>query len=183
MINGCQGDFRGPVHRWCALKLISSKARNKKVSVVSGQRSLSASTSSSLQAQRTQLADRPTQGPRQVCRWPAGTPLLSLKVFPLSPSCFFIVRPTVPPLDDAARPPTPPSAKQAAAAAPAPSTRGTQKARGGPAARGGRYYPRGGKPGAPRENQNGDVATEDAAGEAPRKRCTSFCSPICRRFH
>lgn len=31
--------------------------------------------------QRTQLADRPTQGPRQQCRWPAETPSpLSLKV-------------------------------------------------------------------------------------------------------
>lgn len=76
--------------------------------------------------------------------------------------------------DDSSRPstPAPASAKAAPApAAPAP-TRGTQKARGGPASRGGRYYPRGGKSSAPRENQNGEGAVEEGA-EAPRKRCTS----------
>ncbi|KIP11998.1 hypothetical protein PHLGIDRAFT_27613 [Phlebiopsis gigantea 11061_1 CR5-6] len=72
--------------------------------------------------------------------------------------------------DTSSRPSTPAPAQAAAspaAAAPAP-TRGTQKSRGGPAARGGRYYQRGGKPSAPKENQNGDVAAED--GAEPRKR-------------
>ncbi|KAI0639359.1 hypothetical protein C8Q77DRAFT_1080778 [Trametes polyzona] len=70
--------------------------------------------------------------------------------------------------EDASRPasPSPAPAKAAAPAAAAPSTRGTQKSRGGPASRGGRYYQRGGKS-APREKENGDVAAEDSE---PRKR-------------
>lgn len=71
---------------------------------------------------------------------------------------------------DSPSPSVPAPAKEAA---PAPAaSRGTQRARGGPASRGGRYYPRGGKTTAPREGQNGE-ATEDAAGE-PRKRCESY---------
>ena len=80
--------------------------------------------------------------------------------------------------DGSSRPSTPaPSAAKAAPApaAPAPA-RGTQKSRGGPASRGGRYYQRGGKSSAPRENQNGEGATEEGA-EAPRKRCRSFNGP------
>ena len=70
--------------------------------------------------------------------------------------------------DDASRPasPTPAApAKQAAAAAPAP-TRGTQKPRGGPASRGGRYYQRGGKS-APRDKENAEATGDDSE---PRKR-------------
>ena len=56
-------------------------------------------------------------------------------------------------LEDASRPASPsPAPVKEAAPAPAPSTRGTQKPRGGPASRGGRYYQRGGKSAAPKEN-------------------------------
>ncbi|PIL32006.1 hypothetical protein GSI_06710 [Ganoderma sinense ZZ0214-1] len=70
--------------------------------------------------------------------------------------------------EDASRPasPSPAAATKQAAPAPAP-TRGTQKPRGGPASRGGRYYQRGGKS-APRDKENAE-APEDASGE-PRKR-------------
>ncbi len=47
-----------------------------------GQRSSSASTPHIFEAQRTQLADRPQQGPRPACRWPVETPLPSSKVRP-----------------------------------------------------------------------------------------------------
>ncbi|KAI0825175.1 hypothetical protein BC628DRAFT_297690 [Trametes gibbosa] len=67
--------------------------------------------------------------------------------------------------EDASRPASPTSAPaKVAAPTPAPATRGTQKSRGGPASRGGRYYQRGGKS-APREN--GEVAGDDSE---PRKR-------------
>ncbi|KAI1797840.1 hypothetical protein LXA43DRAFT_1088908 [Ganoderma leucocontextum] len=70
--------------------------------------------------------------------------------------------------DDASRPASPASAAATKQAAPTPApTRGTQKPRGGPASRGGRYYQRGGKS-APRDKENAE-ATEDASGE-PRKR-------------
>ncbi|KAI0335316.1 hypothetical protein GY45DRAFT_1317252 [Cubamyces sp. BRFM 1775] len=69
--------------------------------------------------------------------------------------------------EDASRPTSPSPAAPAKEAAPAPApTRGTQKSRGGPASRGGRYYQRGGKS-APREKENGEAATEDAE---PKKR-------------
>lgn len=71
--------------------------------------------------------------------------------------------------DASSRPSTPapaPAKKETPAPAPAPA-RGTQKPRGGPAARGGRYYQRGAKTSAPRENQNGEAAAED--GAEPRK--------------
>lgn len=70
--------------------------------------------------------------------------------------------------EDASRPasPSPAAANKQATPAPAP-TRGTQKPRGGPASRGGRYYQRGGKS-APRDKENAEAA-EDASGE-PRKR-------------
>lgn len=54
--------------------------------------------------------------------------------------------------EDSSRPATPPASKvPAAPQAPAAANRGQQKTRGGPAARGGKYYPRGGKPG-PRDS-------------------------------
>ncbi|KAL0951122.1 hypothetical protein HGRIS_007858 [Hohenbuehelia grisea] len=60
--------------------------------------------------------------------------------------------------EDASRPSTPPAAKAAPPAPPVP-VRNQQKTRGGPASRGGKYYPRGGaSKGAPRDgnpNQNG----------------------------
>ncbi|KAG6813257.1 hypothetical protein H0H92_012671 [Tricholoma furcatifolium] len=69
--------------------------------------------------------------------------------------------------EDASRPSSPaPAAKAAAPAASTTSapTRGTQKPRGGPAARGGKYYPRGGaNKSAPKDanpNQNGVEETE-----------------------
>ena len=70
---------------------------------------------------------------------------------------------------DSPAPPAP------AAAAPAP-TRGTQKTRGGPAARGGKYYQRGGgtaRP--PREN-----GAEDSAGgaERPKRTCELFSPSV-----
>ncbi|KAI0669941.1 hypothetical protein C8Q78DRAFT_1079853 [Trametes maxima] len=68
-------------------------------------------------------------------------------------------------LDEDASRPVSPSPAPTAAPAPAPSTRGTQKSRGGPASRGGRYYQRGGKSAAPKEN--GEGAAEDSE---PRKR-------------
>lgn len=62
--------------------------------------------------------------------------------------------------------PAPVAPAPAATGAPAP-TRGTQRGRGGPASRGGRYYQRGGAKAAPREGQeNGDDA---AAGDAPKR--------------
>lgn len=69
--------------------------------------------------------------------------------------------------EDASRPasPTPTAPAKQAAPTPAP-TRGTQKPRGGPASRGGRYYQRGGKS-APRDKENADV--EDPSAE-PKKR-------------
>ncbi|PCH33588.1 hypothetical protein WOLCODRAFT_22099 [Wolfiporia cocos MD-104 SS10] len=64
--------------------------------------------------------------------------------------------------------PAPTSAPKQAAPAPTAPTRGAQRGRSGPASRGGRYYQRGGKPTASRENQ---AAEEPAAeGEAPKKR-------------
>ncbi|KAI0078917.1 hypothetical protein K474DRAFT_1770690 [Panus rudis PR-1116 ss-1] len=72
--------------------------------------------------------------------------------------------------DEASRPSTPPAApkKDAAPAPPAP-TRGTNRARGGPASRGGRYYQRGGKS-APREENGAAPAADDAvAADATRK--------------
>ncbi|KAI0724508.1 hypothetical protein C8T65DRAFT_626727 [Cerioporus squamosus] len=70
--------------------------------------------------------------------------------------------------DDASRPASPTPAASAKQAAPTPApTRGTQKPRGGPASRGGRYYQRGGKS-APRDKENAEVA-EDPSAE-PKKR-------------
>ncbi|KAI0704854.1 hypothetical protein BC835DRAFT_1410187 [Cytidiella melzeri] len=68
--------------------------------------------------------------------------------------------------------PAPASTKPAGSDAPAAAApaRGAQKGRGGPASRGGRYYQRGGKSAAPREGQNGEVAADEATGDAPRKR-------------
>ncbi|CDO75251.1 hypothetical protein BN946_scf184967.g4 [Trametes cinnabarina] len=69
--------------------------------------------------------------------------------------------------EDASRPASPSPATPAKEAAPAPApTRGTQKSRGGPASRGGRYYQRGGKS-APRDKENGEAAAEDSE---PKKR-------------
>ncbi|PSR72368.1 hypothetical protein PHLCEN_2v11711 [Hermanssonia centrifuga] len=69
--------------------------------------------------------------------------------------------------DESSRSATPAAPKETTPVAAAP-TRGTQRGRGGPAARGGRYYQRGGKPTAARENQNGEAVEE--GGEAPKKR-------------
>ncbi|KAL4243537.1 RNA binding protein HABP4/SERBP1-like protein [Abortiporus biennis] len=69
--------------------------------------------------------------------------------------------------EDSSRPSSPaPAAKQAAAAAAPTNPARTQRGRGGPASRGGRYYSRGGKSGAPRE-ENGDAA--DESGEPKRR--------------
>ncbi|KAG6911933.1 hypothetical protein DXG01_000180 [Tephrocybe rancida] len=73
--------------------------------------------------------------------------------------------------EGASRPPTPPPAPapQATPATPA-QTRTSQKPRGGPAARGGKYYARGGAKSAPKDgnpNQNG--VDEPAAAEGQRK--------------
>ncbi|KAF9481389.1 hypothetical protein BDN70DRAFT_876355 [Pholiota conissans] len=66
-------------------------------------------------------------------------------------------------LDDDAPAVTAPVQKEEPAPAPAPAARGTaQKSRGGPAARGGKYYARGGKP-----KDAAPAATEDS--EAPKK--------------
>ncbi|KAI0936298.1 hypothetical protein AcW1_000575 [Taiwanofungus camphoratus] len=73
--------------------------------------------------------------------------------------------------EDASRPSSPvsaPAPPKAAAPAPATSARGTQRGRGGPASRGGRYYQRGGKP--LRENQDTVDETAAADGEAPKRR-------------
>ena len=52
--------------------------------------------------------------------------------------------------------------------APAPAARGTaQKSRGGPAARGGKYYPRGGKP----KDAAAPAAADDSEGQ---KKCLSI---------
>ncbi|TFY75565.1 hypothetical protein EWM64_g8450 [Hericium alpestre] len=70
--------------------------------------------------------------------------------------------------DDSSRPSTPaPAAKKtdAPAATPAPASRGAPKSRG-PAARGGRYYQRGGK--APREGQ--EAAAEEAPADGEKKK-------------
>ncbi|KAF7320281.1 HABP4-PAI-RBP1 domain-containing protein [Mycena kentingensis (nom. inval.)] len=62
--------------------------------------------------------------------------------------------------DNASRPSSPPPPPPAAA--PAPAARGTQKSRGGPAARAGKYYARGGaKPRADDANLNQDDTTQD----------------------
>lgn len=74
--------------------------------------------------------------------------------------------------EDASRPssPAPPPAKEAAPPAPPAPTRGTQKPRGGPAARGGKYYARGGSKSGPRDtgnlNQNG---IEEPPADGQRK--------------
>ncbi|KAJ7706130.1 hypothetical protein B0H17DRAFT_1174986 [Mycena rosella] len=61
--------------------------------------------------------------------------------------------------EDSSRPSSPVAAPAPAAPVPVAPPRGAQKPRGGPAARGGKYYARGGKPVAPTEdgnlNQNG----------------------------
>ncbi|KAI0068352.1 hypothetical protein BV25DRAFT_1904746 [Artomyces pyxidatus] len=68
-------------------------------------------------------------------------------------------------LDDASRPSSPAPAPQKTEAPPASATRGAPKSKG-PAARGGRYYQRGGKP-----RDSGDGVGEDApAGEDAKKR-------------
>jgi plasminogen activator inhibitor 1 RNA-binding protein len=61
--------------------------------------------------------------------------------------------------------PSSPAPKASATPAAAPSARGTQKPRGGPASRGGKYYARGGKP-APKD---GPQNTEDPTDLPPRK--------------
>lgn len=77
-------------------------------------------------------------------------------------------------IEDASRPASPTPAAPAKQAAPTPApTRGTQKPRGGPASRGGRYYQRGGKS-APRDKENAEVA-EDGSAE-PKKR--GMCPPL-----
>ncbi|KAI0348006.1 hypothetical protein BDW22DRAFT_1350134 [Trametopsis cervina] len=75
--------------------------------------------------------------------------------------------------NESSSPSAAPAAVKPAAAAPAAAaapTRGAPRGRGGAAARGGRYYQRGGKSSGPREGQNGDIAADEAAGDAPRKR-------------
>ncbi|GBE78285.1 hypothetical protein BKA93DRAFT_793938 [Sparassis latifolia] len=73
--------------------------------------------------------------------------------------------------EDASQPstPAPAPATADASASPAP-TRGTQRGRGGPASRGGRYYQRGGKSAPSGEKENQDSAEDTAAGEAPKRR-------------
>jgi len=60
-----------------------------------------------------------------------------------------------------------PAPNQDAPAAPAPA-RGSQRSRGGPASRGGKYYQRGGGKSAAPRDENGDIAEGDA--DAPKKR-------------
>lgn len=77
----------------------------------------------------------------------------------------------VPPAEGASRPSSPPPpASQAPPAPPAPA-RGTQKPRGGPAARGGKYYARGGatKPPSKDANPNQNGVEEPIAGEGQRR--------------
>ncbi|KAH8102626.1 hypothetical protein BXZ70DRAFT_929264 [Cristinia sonorae] len=75
--------------------------------------------------------------------------------------------------DDASRPSTPPTTAPKAEAAPTtqPATRGGQRGRGGPAARGGRYYQRGGaRTNAPREGETAEGTTaDDAAGDGKKR--------------
>jgi len=67
--------------------------------------------------------------------------------------------------DDVPSAPAPaPKQEAPAAAAPARGT-GTQKSRGGPASRGGKYYPRGGKP----PSKDATPVTEETEGQ---KKCT-----------
>lgn len=74
--------------------------------------------------------------------------------------------------EDASRPssPAPAPAKEEAPPAPPAPTRGTQKPRGGPAARGGKYYARGGAKSGPKDsgnlNQNG---IEEPPADGQRK--------------
>ncbi|KAH0590680.1 hypothetical protein J132_09850 [Termitomyces sp. J132] len=72
--------------------------------------------------------------------------------------------------DDSSRPPSPAPAAPAPAAPPAPA-RTSQKPRGGPAARGGKYYARGGanKPAFKDANPNQNGVEEPAAAEGQRK--------------
>lgn len=74
-------------------------------------------------------------------------------------------------LDDEA-PASAPATKQEPAPTPAPAARGTgaQKSRGGPAARGGKYYARGGKP----QSKDAAPVTETPEGNKPGAYLPSF---------
>ncbi|KAF8640749.1 hypothetical protein AX17_000400 [Amanita inopinata Kibby_2008] len=77
--------------------------------------------------------------------------------------------------EDASRPSSPAPAPSKQASSPVAPSRGTQKSRGGPASRGGKYYPRGGAKSAPRDanqNQNGveEPTTEPRKFEGGRGR-------------
>lgn len=77
--------------------------------------------------------------------------------------------------EDASRPSTPVSKPAAAKAdsAPGAPTRGTQKTRGGPASRGGRYYQRGGKSSTQATQDGAEDPAPSGEGDAPKRKCES----------
>ncbi|EPT04288.1 hypothetical protein FOMPIDRAFT_1021960 [Fomitopsis schrenkii] len=74
--------------------------------------------------------------------------------------------------EDASRPSTPVSKPAAAKAdsAPGAPTRGTQKTRGGPASRGGRYYQRGGKSSTQATQDGAEDPAPSGEGDAPKRK-------------
>jgi hypothetical protein len=106
------------------------------------------------------------QVPRRPCRWPQQIRLPSSTVCLCLSRVFAHTNPSQ--AEDPSRPASPAPPPPSQDSPQAPSTRGTQKARGGPASRGGRYYPRGGKP---RESNN----EEPAANANTQKKCQCPC--------